>query len=347
MKAATDLPFTVKELADKFEVEFRGDGSIVIDSAAPIDTAGKGQISFLSNPAYKKYLTTTGASALVVSLDTAVEHCSSLISDNPYLLFSRIIDVLYPPEYDENWTVHPSAVVADSANLADKVEIGPNAIIEDGAVIGDRTIIKAGSFVGKKAVIGKNCRIAPNVSIMHGCKIGDDVFIHAGTVIGSDGFGFAPAGAGQEYKKIRQVGWVEIGDRVEIGANVTIDRGAIGPTVIESGVKIDNLVMIAHNVRIGENSIIIAQVGISGSTKVGKNVILAGQVGTVGHIEIGDGAMVGAQSGVSHSLEGGQRYFGYPAKPVGESMRIEAVVRKLPDLFKRVKQLEKHLKKDE
>ncbi len=341
------MPFSVKELAEKTGAEFRGDGDLVIESAAPIDIAGEGQISFLSNPAYKKHLTTTKASALVVSPDCAIDHCSCIIGDNPYLLFSRIIDILYPPAYGENWSVHPTAVVAESTNLADKVEIGPNAVIEDGATIGNETVIRAGTFIGKKAVIGNNCLIAPNVSIMHGCKVGNDVIIHSGTVIGSDGFGFAPAGEGQEYKKIRQVGWVEIGDRVEIGANVTVDRGAIGPTVIEKGVKIDNLVMIAHNVRIGENTIIVAQVGISGSTKVGKNVILAGQVGTVGHIEIGDGAMVGAQSGVSRSLEGGKKYFGYPAKPIGESMRIEAALRKLPDLIKRVKQLEKHLEKDE
>lgn len=341
------MPLTVKELADKIGAEFRGDGDVVIEAAAPIDIAGEGQISFLSNPAYKKHLTTTKASALVVSSDSIVDHCSCIFGDNPYLLFSRIVDILYPPEYDENWTVHPTAVVAESANLAEKVEIGPNVVIEDSATVGNETVIRAGSFIGKKTVVGNNCLIAPNVSILHGCKIGNEAIIHAGTVIGSDGFGFAPAGEGQEYKKIRQVGWVEIGDRVEIGANVTIDRGAIGPTVVENGVKIDNLVMIAHNVRIGENSIIVAQVGISGSTKVGINVILAGQVGTVGHIEIGDGAMVGAQSGVSRSLEGGKKYFGYPARPIGESMRIEAALRKLPDLIKRVKQLEKHLDKDE
>jgi UDP-3-O-[3-hydroxymyristoyl] glucosamine N-acyltransferase len=179
---------------------------------------------------------------------------------------------------------------------------------------------------------------------MHACHIGNNVIIHAGTVIGSDGFGFAPTEPGQEYKKIRQVGWVEIGDNVEIGANVTIDRGAIGPTVIERGVKIDNLVMIAHNVHIGENSIIVAQVGISGSTKLGKSVILAGQVGLVGHIEIGDEAVVGAQSGVSKSLPGGRRYFGYPAKPMAESLRIEAGLRSLPDLLKRVSDIEKKLK---
>ncbi|MCP4570657.1 MAG: UDP-3-O-(3-hydroxymyristoyl)glucosamine N-acyltransferase, partial [FCB group bacterium] len=185
------MPLTVKELADKIGAEFRGDGEVLIESAAPIDIAGEGQISFLSNPAYKKHLTSTKASALVVSSDSVVDHCSCIIGDNPYLLFSRIVDILYPPEYDKNWTVHPTAVVAESAKLAKKVEIGPHVVIEDGATVGNETVIRAGSFVGKKAIIGNNCLIAPNVSILHGCKIGNEVIIHAGTVIGSDGFGFA------------------------------------------------------------------------------------------------------------------------------------------------------------
>jgi UDP-3-O-[3-hydroxymyristoyl] glucosamine N-acyltransferase len=201
-------------------------------------------------------------------------------------------------------------------------------------------VIKSGSFIGAGAMIGRDCRIGPNVSIMHECKIGNNVIIHGGAVIGSDGFGFAPTEPGQEYRKIKQVGWVEVGDNVEIGANVTIDRGALGPTVIGRGVKIDNLVMIAHNVQIGENSIIVAQVGISGSTRLGKGVVLAGQVGLVGHIEVGDLAMVGAQSGVAKSIEGGKAYFGSPARPMMEAKRIEAALRNLPELMKRVSALE-------
>lgn len=331
---------TVKELAEQIGVEYSGDGNTVIESAAPIESAASGQISFLSNPNYKKFLNDCKASALVLGPDHTVDHCPVIISKNPYLTFSQIIDILYPPEYDENWTIDKTASVAKSAKIDKQVEIGPQVTIEDGVAIQAGTVIKAGAFIGKDSFIGSKCRIAPNVSIMHGTKIGDDVIIHAGTTIGSDGFGFAPTNPGEAYKKIRQVGWVEIHDNVEIGANVTIDRGAIGPTVIKSGVKIDNLVQIAHNVQIGDNSIIVAQVGISGSTKLGRSVILAGQVGLVGHIEIGDGAMVGAQSGVNHSLDGGQAYFGYPARPMMESKRIEALVRKLPELFKRMRALE-------
>jgi UDP-3-O-[3-hydroxymyristoyl] glucosamine N-acyltransferase len=337
------VSYTVKQLAEKVEAACTGDTDIIIESAAPIESAGSGQITFLSNPAYKKFLSTTKASAIVVSPKMTVEHCSTIISEKPYLTFSRIIDILYPPTYDENWGIHPTAVVAESADVSEKVEIGPHVVVEDEAVIGEGTVIKAGTFIGRKAVIGHNCRIAPNVSIMHECKIGNNVIIHAGTVIGSDGFGFAPTEPGQEYKKIRQVGWVEICDNVEIGANVTIDRGAIGPTIIERGVKIDNLVMIAHNVRIGENSIIVAQVGISGSTRLGKSVILAGQAGIAGHLKLGDGAMVGAQSGVGKSLEGGKPYTGSPARPLMEVRRTDAALRHLPELIKRVSKLERKL----
>ncbi len=341
------MPYTVAQLAERVGAEFRGRGDVVIESAAPIESAGPGQISFLSNPAYKKYLATTQASALVLSPGLEVSQCSVIIGPNPYLLFSRIIDLLYPPPYERRWEIHPTAVVAASAHLAPRVYVGPRAVIEDEVSIGEETIIEAGAFIGKGTVIGSACHIGPNASILYGCKIGDNVVIYAGTVIGSDGFGFAPTEPGKEFKKIRQVGWVEIENNVEIGANVTIDRGALGPTVIESGVKIDNLVMIAHNVRIGANSIIVAQVGISGSSKLGRSVILAGQVGVTGHIEIGDGAMVGAQAGVSKSLEAGQSYTGYPARPFMEQRRIDASLSQLPELLKRVTELERRAGKKE
>jgi len=341
------LQYTVRQLAEKIGAEFTGDGDAVIHSAAPIESAGPGQITFLSNPVYKKYLATTGATAVVVAPGTVVDGPAAVISKNPYLAFSQIIDLVYPPAYADVWEIHPTAVIAESAQVPDKISIGPHAVIKDDVIIGENTVIGAGTFVGTKTRIGSGCRIAPNVSIMHDCRLGSNIIIHAGTVIGADGFGFAPSEPGQEFKKIRQVGWVEIGDNVELGANVTVDRGAIGPTVIERGVKIDNLVMIAHNVRIGENSIIVAQVGISGSTKLGKAVILAGQVGLAGHIEIGDGARIGAQSGVSKSLEGGQTYFGYPARPIGESGRIEAALKQLPELLRRVKAIEAQLEDDD
>lgn len=341
------MPYTVAQLAEQVGATYSGRGDVVIESAAPIETAGPGQISFLSNPAYKKHLATTNASALVLAPGVEASRCSVIAGANPYLLFSKIIDILYPPPYETRWEIHPTAVVASSARLPQRVSIGPRVVIEDDVSIGEETVIEAGAFIGKKTVIGTGCHIGPNASILYGCRIGNNVVIYAGTVIGSDGFGFAPTEPGQEYKKIRQVGWVEIENNVEIGANVTIDRGALGPTVIESGVKIDNLVMIAHNVRIGANSIIVAQTGISGSTKLGRSVILAGQVGVTGHIHIGDGAMVAAQAGVSKSLEAGQAYTGYPARPFMEQRRIDAALSQLPELLKRVTQLERQTGKKE
>jgi UDP-3-O-[3-hydroxymyristoyl] glucosamine N-acyltransferase len=335
------LALSVKELARQVGAEFRGDGETLIESAAPIESAGPGQISFLANPKYKPYLSTTRASALVVAPDVPTA-CPAILHKNPYLIFAQLIDLLYPPQTPE-WGIHSTAVIAPSATLPDKVRIEPHVVIEDDVVIGEGTVIKAGAFIGAQSSIGSDCRIGPNVTIMHGTRMGSGIIIHGGTVIGSDGFGFAPTGPGQEYRKIRQVGWVEIGDHVEIGANVTIDRGATGPTVIERGAKIDNLVMIAHNVRVGENSIIVAQVGISGSTKLGKAVVLAGQVGLIGHLEIGDNVMVGAQSGVAKSLEGGQAYFGSPARPFREAAKIEAAIRNLPELVKRIAKIENEI----
>lgn len=335
------MPCTVAQLAELIGAEYRGRGDVVIESAAPIETARNGQISFLSNPAYKKYLATTDASALVVAPGLDVTRCSVITGPNPYLLFSKIIDILYPPPYERRWEIHPTAVVSPSARLAARIDIGPHVVIEDDVRIGAETVIEAGAFIGKGTAIGSACHLGPNVTIRYGCKIGDRVVIYAGTVIGSDGFGFAPTAPGEEFKKIRQVGWVEIEDNVEIGANVTVDRGALGPTVIERGVKIDNLVMIAHNVRIGANSIIVAQAGISGSTRLGRSVIVAGQAGLVGHIEIGDGAAIGAQAGVSKSLEAGKAYTGYPARPLMEQRRIDAALSQLPELLRRVAELER------
>jgi UDP-3-O-[3-hydroxymyristoyl] glucosamine N-acyltransferase len=202
----------------------------------------------------------------------------------------------------------------------------------------------ASVYIGANVTLGKNCRLYPGVRILDDCRLGSNIIIHPGAVIGSDGFGYAESESG--LKKIRQVGWVEIEDDVEIGANTTIDRGALGATRIGAGTKIDNLVQIAHNVEIGRNCIIVSQVGISGSTKIGNGVVMAGQVGLVGHIEIGDGVMIGAKSGVPNSIPAKSKVFGYPARDLMETKRIEAALRRLPDLLKRVRKIEKKLDRD-
>jgi UDP-3-O-[3-hydroxymyristoyl] glucosamine N-acyltransferase len=310
---------TLKELAMLVGGKIDGNPETVIESAAPIETARKGDITFIANVKYTKFLDTTAASAVVVSEETKSSRIPLIRHKNPYYAFAVILDSLYPDRLPEQ-KIHESAV------------------IENSATIGEGTSIGALCYVGNGVVIGTNCRIYPRVSILDGTRIGNNVIIHSGAVIGADGFGFAPAEKG--FKKVKQIGWVEIESEVEIGANTTIDRGALGPTRIGHGTKIDNLVQIAHNVEVGKNCAIAAQAGIAGSTKLGNGVIMAGQVGLVGHIEVGDGVKVGAQSGVAKSIPAGKTYFGSPARASVTAMKIEACLSRLPELFKRVKKIE-------
>jgi UDP-3-O-[3-hydroxymyristoyl] glucosamine N-acyltransferase len=236
--------------------------------------------------------------------------------------------------------IHPTAVVDPSAQLGKRVSIQPHAVIEAGARIGDDTIIGAASYVGHETTIGSACLIYPRVTIRERSRIGSRVIIHSGAVIGADGFGFEMVDGRQQ--KIQQLGIVQIDDDVEIGANTTVDRARFGRTWIQEGVKIDNLVQIAHNVVIGKNSVIVAQTGISGSTRVGERVMMGGQVGVAGHLEISEGTMIAAQSGVSKSLPGGV-WFGYPAVPIAEAKQQIAWIHRLGKLFARVKEIEKKL----
>ncbi len=328
----------LKSLAEFAGGDVVGDGEIEISSAGPIESAGAGQITFLANIKYAKFLESTSASAVVLSPEVKFDRLPSIRHNNPYLAFAIILDHLYPEEKTQLSGVHPSAVISESARLGADSSVGALAFIGDNSSIGDRTTIMPKAYIGREVTIGADCKIFPGVHILDGTKIGNDVILHAGTVLGSDGFGYARHDKG--IKKIKQIGWVEIGDETEIGANCTVDRGALGPTRIGKCVKIDNLVQIAHNVEIGDYSIIVAQVGISGSTKLGKGVILAGQVGLIGHIVLGDGVTIGAQSGVSHDIPAGKTYFGYPAREIMETKRIWAALTHLPDLFKRVRKLE-------
>ena len=236
--------------------------------------------------------------------------------------------------------IHPSAIVGSGVRVGKQVSIQPCAVIEDGAKIGDDTIIGAGSYIGHETIIGSACLIYALVTIRERSRIGSRVIIHSGAVIGADGFGFETVDGRQQ--KIQQLGIVQIDDDVEIGANTTVDRARFGRTWIQQGVKIDNLVHIAHNVVIGKNSVIVAQTGISGSTRVGERVTMAGQVGIVGHVEIADGSIIAGRSGVTKSVPGGV-WFGYPAGPIGEIKRQIGWIRSLGKLFARVKEIEKKL----
>jgi len=316
-----------------------GDGNVQISAVAPIQHAGDGDISFVANRAYTKFIETTGASALVLDPDTACGRCPVIRHENPYLTIARIVDLLYPETPLVAPGCHDSAVIAPDVHLDEPVAIGPLCHVREGSRIGRHGQLVSSVFVGRNVTIGSHCLLYPGVQIMDGCTVGDNVIIHSGAVIGSDGFGFAQSESG--LKKVRQVGWVEIGDDVEIGANTTVDRGSIGPTRIGRGTKIDNLVQIAHNVEIGENCIIVSQVGISGSTRIGDGVRLAGQVGLIGHIEIGHGVRVGAQSGVAKSVPAGKTMFGSPARDIMETKKIEAALAHLPQLLKRVRDIEK------
>lgn len=335
------MQFTVGEIASRIGGTVAGDGSVRIDGLAAIESAQSGQIAFVANRKYLPQLETTGASAVIVSKDTESSGGPVLIlHDDPYFAFMQLVRMFHPPKTYEP-SVHPTAVIAEDAEVDESAHIGAHVTIEGGAKIGASTAILAGTFIGEHTEIGDNCIIYPNVTIRDRCKIDNRVIIHPGTVIGADGFGFASKDG--VHHKIEQVGIVRIEDDVEIGANCTIDRAALGETVIGAGSKIDNLVMIAHNVKVGKGCILVSQVGVSGSTKLGDYVVLAGQVGLVGHIELGDGVVVGAQSGVAKGAKPGTTLFGTPAREMMQQKRIEACIGKLPDLVKRVRSLEKKL----
>lgn len=333
----------LREIAEKVGGQIVGDGDVEIHSTAPINEAGPGQITFVANPRYASKLRDTKASAVIVSPDLDIKKESGhsfLIAANPYLTFARTMSLLYPRRRGEPG-VSPSAHLSPGAVMGKDVVIHPLVYIGKGAVIGDRVELYPGVHIGEGCTVGEDTVIYANASVYSRCRIGKRVIIHSGVVIGSDGFGFAQDGT--RHLKIPQEGIVEIEDDVEIGANTTIDRATMGKTLIKRGTKIDNLVQIAHNVVIGEDCIIIAQVGISGSTQIGNNVILAGQVGVVGHIVIGDNVMVGAQSGVVRDVPANNAVSGSPAFPHREWLKAVASFQFLPDLRRRLAALERRI----
>ena len=338
------------ELAARLGARLEGDSRTEVRGIGGIETAAEGQISFLANPKYIPHLKTTRASAVIVPppspnfrYDPAGVRpgVALLVHDNPYFAFLQVLTLFHPPPSPPAPGVDPSARLGLRVRLADGVYVGPNCVIGDDASLGEGTIILANSYVGARSVLGSECMIGPTVTILHGITLGNRVRIHPGSVIGSDGFGYAPYQG--KHHKIPQVGGVTIGDDVEIGACCTVDRATMGQTVIGSGTKIDNLVQIAHNVKIGEGCILVSQVGISGSTTLHDHVTLAGQVGIVGHIEIGAGATVAAQSGVAKSIPPGETYFGSPAIEFGRQKRVIAAMVSLPDHVKTIRQLEKRV----
>ncbi|MGD8778902.1 MAG: UDP-3-O-(3-hydroxymyristoyl)glucosamine N-acyltransferase [Ignavibacteria bacterium] len=320
-----------------------GNSDIILNGVAKIENAREGDLTFLYLSSYEKYLQTTNATAVLVKPDTEKKRddITYILVEDPKGAFQQILMEYF--NYDISVTgIDETAHVGQNSQIGKNVVLGKNVVIGNNCSIGDNTKILHNTVILDNSTIGSNCLIYPNVTIRENILIGNQVIIHSNTVIGSDGFGYVPDKNGV-YKKVPQIGNVVIEDDVELGSNVSIDRAALDSTVIKKGTKIDNLVQIAHNVEIGENTVISAQTGVSGSTKIGKSCILAGQVGTVGHIEITDGVIIGAQSGVSKSIKKPGKYFGYPAKEMGVSLRLESHIRNLPKYSERIAKLEKKI----
>lgn len=337
------MTITARELADKLHGTIEGSGNTIISHPAKIEEADTGTVSFIANPKYLPYLQTTKASALIVPEGLEAErpeHITFIRVKDAYIAFTQLLQV-----FDHKETLSSGiselAHVDDTAVIGSGVSIGPFAVIGKGVVIGDGSHIGSHVNLGSQVKIGTEVTIHIGACIYEKCEVGNRCILHAGTVIGSDGFGFALQEDGT-YKKIPQMGNVVLEDDVEVGANSTIDRGTMGSTRIGKGVKIDNLVQIAHNVEIGEYTVVAAQAGISGSTKIGKHCRIGGQAGFVGHIKIADRVGVNAQSGVSKSVrKSGANITDSPAWEYHKALRAQAVYRQLPDILKRLDELEK------
>lgn len=316
---------TLRELADIIGAEVVGDGAVAVSGINTLEDARPGQLTFLANPKYEKQLDCTQASAVIVGANSKFSRLPVLRAKDPQLAYQRAVVALH------GYRRHPHAGIHSAAHVDPTAKLGENAVVYPGV------------FIGPGVTIGRDCVLYPNVVIYERCMLGDRVIVHAGTVIGADGFGYATS-AGVHHK-IPQVGNVVIEDDVEIGANCTIDRAALGSTLVGKGTKIDNLVTLGHNVRTGPGCIIVAQAGVAGSTTLGHHVVLGGQVGVAGHIEIGDGTMAGAQCGIISSVEAGQIVLGAPHMPAREARRVYAIFRELPELVQRIKELEKFVEK--
>lgn len=341
---------TLAEIAKAVGGRVIGDEKLVVTGISGIKEAKEGDLTFLADPKYLPFAKSTHASAIIVAQNVAIEGKSVVQVDSPSLAFANVVGMIKDDFTPKIKGVHPSAIVASDVVIGDGSGIGPHVVIEPGARIGKGTVICAGVYIGHKTSIGDHCLIHPNVTIREEVMLGNNVIIHSGTVIGSDGFGYVPVGG--IHVKIPQIGVVVVEDDVEIGACVTVDRARFDKTIIGRGTKIDNLVQIAHNVRIGQNCLIIAQVGIAGSAILGNNVTIAGQVGITGHITVGDRVVVAAQSGVTKSVPAGMKLFGTPADEYRETIRVQGHLRRLPlyveainELKARVQALEEKLGK--
>lgn len=342
------MEFSAEQIAGLLQGEIVGDANVIVSGLAKIEEGSKGKLSFLSNPKYEEYIYTTESSVCIVNntFSPAKKLPSTLTLvkvENAYACFAKLLE-LYDQMRRKQPKIEKNSYISDKATIGENLYLGANAYISDGAVIGENVVIYPNSFIGDNVKIGDNTVIHPNVSIYADCQIGKNCLIHAGAVIGADGFGFSPDENGV-FSKVPQIGIVLIEDNVDVGANTTIDRATMGATIIRKGAKIDNLCQIAHNVEIGENSAMAAQVGIAGSAKIGSRVLIGGQVGISGHLTIADGTMIVAQSGVPSSIKKAGTYMGAPAIPMDDFKKSYFGFRKLPFILNKIQEFDKKLKK--
>lgn len=339
------MQFTAELIAQYIGGEVEGDAGVTVASFAKIEEGAPGTLSFLANPKYTRYIYDTQASIVLVRRDFVAEHpvkATLIRVDDPYSALARLLELASQATRPVFSGIEQPSYIADDAEVGEDCYIGAFAYIGHGAKLGRNVKIYPQAYVGAGVCIGDDTVLYPGVKVYHGCNIGKRCVIHSGAVIGADGFGFAPDADGV-YHKIEQIGIVEIDDDVEIGANTTVDRATMGRTRIGRGVKLDNLIQVAHNVEIGHDTVMASQVGIAGSTKVGARCMVGGQVGFSGHITVGDGTFIGAQSGLAKGVAPGSRIMGSPAIPAGDYARMCAYQKKLGALFARVDELERQL----
>jgi UDP-3-O-[3-hydroxymyristoyl] glucosamine N-acyltransferase len=334
------MSYTAAEVARQLQGQVVGDGSILLRSFAPADLAQEGDLTFAENANYFARAEQSLASAVIVDADFKSSRKVLIRVANARVSFAKALELFFPePAFPA--AIHPTAIMAGSARIDPTAYIGPYCVVGENTTLGPRCVLQGANHVGADCQLGEESNLFPNVTIYSRTRIGNRVRIHSGTVIGSDGFGYVRENGA--HRKIPQIGHVVIHDDVEIGANVTIDRGALAPTIIGKGSKIDNLVQIAHNVVVGDHCLLVAQAGIAGSTKLGNYVILGGQVGLAGHLKLGNHVSVAAQSGVMHNIPDGETWLGYPAQPDRQTKRQMIAMQHLPELLRRITELEKKL----
>ena len=338
------MKFTAKQIADYLQGEVEGDANASVQTFAKIEEGIEGAISFLANSKYEHYIYETKSTIVLVNKDFTPEHpvSATLVRvDNAYESIARLL-TLYEQTINKRQGIHPLACIAETATIGEGCYVGPFAYVGENAKVGNGTQIYAHSIVEERATIGDDCLIYPNVSIYHDCVVGNRVILHSGCVIGADGFGFAPSANG--YEKIPQIGIVTLEDDVEIGANTCVDRSTMGSTYVRHGVKLDNLVQIAHNCEVGSHTVMSAQVGVAGSTKIGQWCMFGGQVGIAGHAVIGDRVLSGAQAGIAGSIrKGNVTVQGSPAIDAKNFMRSSVVFKKLPEMYSELNRLQEEI----